>query len=402
MGFKRVKEGDQALIFNDRGNSRLIEGPRMVWLSYDEEIEFLPRRVASQDQYLIVKHRDGRKEHIPGPAEMYVNRLEVDFVDVQNAIKLDANHMIIVYKQEEGKIERRIVQGPTIFVPNAHEWLHEFKWHGSDPSCPGRFIPGRMQFTQLCHVPSQFYCNVRDVRTNDDTLITVKLMLFYEMTDVETMLNYTHDPIADFINAVQSDIIAFASQRSYEEFIQQTHDLNSMDSYSQLNTRAQRIGYNITKVVYRGYEASRSLQATHDEAVHIRTNLKLKTEAEEQEQVLQEFKLKREKERTKLKQDMESKNQDHTQEVERMQQEALLSKQRLVHEAKLKKKMAEIEMRVEVEKAENEQKAAFLAELRSLGVDMTKYLVALQPEFVPEKEVIVGPATREVTINASI
>ena len=56
------------------------------------------------------------------PAEMYVNRLEVDSVDVQNAIKLDANHMIIVYKQEEGKIERRIVQGPTIFVPNAHEW----------------------------------------------------------------------------------------------------------------------------------------------------------------------------------------------------------------------------------------------------------------------------------------
>lgn len=66
--------------------------------------------------------------------------------------------------------------------------LHEFKWHGSDPSDPGRFIPGKSQFTQLCHVPSQFYCNVKDVRTNDDTLITVKLMLFYDMTDVETMV----------------------------------------------------------------------------------------------------------------------------------------------------------------------------------------------------------------------
>ncbi len=66
--------------------------------------------------------------------------------------------------------------------------LHEFKWHGEDRSQPGRFIPGKNQFTQLCHVPSQFYCNVRDVRTNDDTLITVKLMLFYEMVDVETMV----------------------------------------------------------------------------------------------------------------------------------------------------------------------------------------------------------------------
>ena len=87
---------------------------------------------------------------------------------------------------------------------------------------------------------------------------------------------------------------------SYEEFIQQTNDLNNMDSYSQLSARAQRVGYNITKVVYRGYEASSSLQATHDEAVQTRTNLKLKTESEEQKQVLQEFKLKREKERTKL------------------------------------------------------------------------------------------------------
>lgn len=29
---------------------------------------------------------------------------------------------------------------------------------------------------------------VKDVRTNDDTLITVKLMVFYELSDVETMV----------------------------------------------------------------------------------------------------------------------------------------------------------------------------------------------------------------------
>ena len=40
--------------------------------------------------------------------------------------------------------------------------------------------------------------------------------------------------------------------------------------------------------------------------------------------------------------DMESKNQDHRQEVESMQQDALLGKQRLQHEAKLKLKMAEV------------------------------------------------------------
>ena len=53
---------------------------------------------------------------------MFKNRLELDSAYVQDTIKLDANHMLVVYKQLEGKIERRIVQGPTIFMPTAYEW----------------------------------------------------------------------------------------------------------------------------------------------------------------------------------------------------------------------------------------------------------------------------------------
>ena len=53
-------------------------------------------------------------------------------------------------------------------------------------------------------------------------------------------------------------------------------------------------------MVYRGYEASRALQNTHDDAVRTRMKLKLDAESEEQEQTIMEFKLKREKERTKL------------------------------------------------------------------------------------------------------
>lgn len=53
-------------------------------------------------------------------------------------------------------------------------------------------------------------------------------------------------------------------------------------------------------------------------------------------------------------------------------------------------------MKVELEKMENEQKAAFLHRLEELGVDMTRYLVALRPEFVPEKEVVVGPAVNVI------
>ena len=66
--------------------------------------------------------------------------------------------------------------------------LHEFVWHGSDPQDPGHWIPLKNKFNLLRQVPDQFYYNVRDVRTNDDTLLLVKLMLFVELVEVETMV----------------------------------------------------------------------------------------------------------------------------------------------------------------------------------------------------------------------
>ena len=37
-----------------------------VWLARDEELDFLPRVVATQDQYLKVKYKGGKQENIPG------------------------------------------------------------------------------------------------------------------------------------------------------------------------------------------------------------------------------------------------------------------------------------------------------------------------------------------------
>lgn len=41
---------------------------------------------------------------------------------------------------------------------------------------------------------------------------------------------------------------------------------------------------------------------------------------------------------------MESKNQDHQQEVERLQQNAQIDKEKLLHEAKLKKEIKEVSL----------------------------------------------------------
>ena len=128
-------------------------------------------------------------------------------------------------------------------------------------------------------------------------------MLFFELNDIEKMLDNTHDPMADFINAAASDVVAFCATLTYEEFLEKTELLNSLvrkcyraspnqnlslhfscnvirasilsfflqATFKQLCARAEIIGYQINKVVFRGFHSSDALQAMHDKAIQERT-----------------------------------------------------------------------------------------------------------------------------------
>ncbi len=60
----------------------------------------------------------------------------------------------------------------------------------------------------------------------------------------------------------------FYSDRNFSlrfaAFLECTHQLSEMKSYRQLQQRADRIGYSISKVVYRGYHASDQLQVNRN------------------------------------------------------------------------------------------------------------------------------------------
>ena len=50
-------------------------------------------------------------------------------------------------------------------------------------------VPGALNFNILRIIADQFYYNVHDVRTKDDTLLNVKLMIFFEIK----VLPHTHE-----------------------------------------------------------------------------------------------------------------------------------------------------------------------------------------------------------------
>ena len=47
-----------------------------------------------------------------------------------------------------------------------------------------------------------------------------------------------------------------------KEFVDNTGQLNILDNYAQLRERSKAIGYEISKVVYRGFQCNDKLQVT--------------------------------------------------------------------------------------------------------------------------------------------
>lgn len=53
---------------------------------------------------------------------MFHNPLELNSLEVKEAIRIDSQNVVVVYKNTGTDVIRRIVEGPTVFIPNADEW----------------------------------------------------------------------------------------------------------------------------------------------------------------------------------------------------------------------------------------------------------------------------------------
>ena len=370
-----VNEGQRVAVWDKDGRREMITGPKRIAL-WGRRVQPLQPYVAGPTQYLAIHCCDGRVVHQRGPSVVWMDPVEHAQITVTDAITLSANEALVVYRQQEGRVERRVVRGPELFVPEAQEWLHEFRWHGADPKDPRRKVPRGLVFHKLRVIPDQMYVDVENVRTADDALLAVKLMIFFELMEIELMLDQTHDPIADFINAVSADVIDLAATLTFEQFKEQTERLNARESYGQLAQRAGRIGYRINKVVYRGYDATAKLQAMHDNAIESRTRLKLEAETEAQAQDLADLKLGREQERVRRQQDMQQAGMEHENLMKRMAHEEQLRQQQAEHELANQAEQRRAELLLQRRKTRDHQQIAFLQAVQELQVDMTRYLVA--------------------------
>jgi len=372
MGFTVVREGQRVAVWSLGGRCEFVDGPRFL-VTFMKTIRRLPVHRAAQDQYLKVYFLDGRVENIPGPTTMFFDPLEHSSIHVQQAINLAAHEAMVVYRRDptaspQGTNDavRIIVRGPKVHFPSNDEWEHQFEWHGEDPNRKCHIIPKAQKFTTLKLIPTSFYYNVSDVRTADDALVAVKVMIFYEITDLEKMLDSTEDPVADMVNAACSDIVSFVSSMDYCAFVENVSQLSDLDSiYRKLTSRCESIGVTINRVVYRGYHASPNLQEMHDKAIERRTKMRLEGEAEATAQEIESLKLKGQTDRAQAKMEMEQLQKKH--------ENTLIN---VDHEEALRRERMEAEEKLRAEKAQNDQKLEYYRALHGMNVDLTKYLTA--------------------------
>jgi len=294
--------------------------------------------------------------------------------------------------------------GPARFVPGSDEWIHNFAWSGAVESKTS-YQPKALRFTHLRTVASSAYHNVSEVRTNDDTLITVKLMLFYNLVNIEAMLDATNDPIGEFINAASADVIAFCASISYESFLNETYKLNQLETFAQLCVRAKSIGYEISKVVFRGFQAGDNLQRMHDNAIQERTRLRLDEETQAQEQRIADMELHAKQKRAAQQAELSTNEAQQKADLSMMAQKSKIAERQMVEEAEIMRaaqqheaeisraaqqheaqlsqskaaREAELEyerQKVELLKARNAEQLEMMKSMHTLGVDLTKVLVS--------------------------
>ena len=371
-----VDEGHKVLARHRSGRMQVISGPARVW-TFGRSFEPMKHFVAHPGQFLAARFRDGQQQHVAGPAEIWFDPREHLEITLDDALRLSAKEAVVVYSQrkDSGAIVRRIEHGPTIFVPEPGEWLHEFQWHASQGGHKGAAKkPRALVFQKLWLMPDQMYHDVPDVRTADDAVLTIRLMIFFELVDIERMLDTTHDPIGDFINAATSDVVDFTGRHDFESFKQNTAKLNELDAYRQLQNRAEQCGYRINKVVYRGYGAPDSLQKMHNEAIEARTRLQLERATEQQAQDVENYKLDCQLARATKRRGEQKSEVEHDLELSRQKHEAALEEQQRQQDATREQRSADAQLEIRMQEQRDAEQRQHFESLKVMGVDLTKFL----------------------------
>ena len=343
-----VRDGQRAIVWKPDGRAEVVVGPAKKRLLGDQ-VEFLREYIADAIRYLVIVDKEGNTEHIPGPANVWFDPTKHRSIAVKRCIMLDANEHIVSYLRTESNIKRRVVTGPTVHIPASNEWVHEFKW-----SATSALHGERGRFSILKTLPDQVEVTIPRLRSFDNAEVSMDVMVFMQLVDVEKLLNSTHDPVTDLKVSITADLTEFVSKCTLDQLKERTHELNDLKMFEQSTQRADQIGYKVSKVTYRGYGFSRDIDAMLKQNLVDETKLKIEKETAVKEQDIQDMKSSRSLDRYLKKKEAEV----------------------TTHKLDLDMERTRSDERRAAAQATTDDEVVHLEKLKALGVDLTQYLVS--------------------------
>lgn len=389
IGGRTVKDGEAAVVWNNNGVASEIIGPKRIRLFFST-IRFLERYKAENQQYLVVKYRNGKVEHIRGPAELYQNPTIHDDVSVEDGILLSSSDFIIVQSDRTIDVTSKDascneglnlplnvmkIHGPTLFIPSPTDHIHEFSWSKIDGL---DLIPDAMKSSSLRDSAHPMKVRLKAPLSNDHH-IEVELQIEYKVSreaSVETLLQY-NDPISRMHKGILADGqtmgVIFTLEKVNEwNQTEMNAIFNNMESYPELTKAAKQSGMYIISVCLTSHTLSselsslfareRNLSRKLNDEIKSKT-LRQKLQSMEKDSKVKEIEINAELKRMQIESDDRLEQDMHEMQIESLKRKSELH-------------AIEVDGSSKVAKMKNATTLLYLEDMKKLGVNMTEFLVS--------------------------
>lgn len=258
-GFVTIKKCEAIIIKSNSGYHEVVVGPKTVSLLF-ANIQFLDRFIAGTTQYFIVTYIDGRREHIDGPGELFMNPNLHSNIVVANAYGLVTEFDCILVKKNKNNEESAIVvKGPKLYFPTVSEEIVEFCWHGSDENSD--FVKEDCdRFKILKLDKKQWKIDVPFVLGKESGIL--KLTLSFEIINVELMLQQTLNLTGALYEALLIDLKNFTS--NFQIFDSHVYPMSvlfsTLDAFPTLMHRSKGLGTKFSSVFFRGFSVGNTIE----------------------------------------------------------------------------------------------------------------------------------------------
>jgi hypothetical protein len=374
VGKRTIKEGE--------GASREVIGPSLRHLFYST-IKFMDHHIARPNQYVVIEHKDGKIEHLPGPHSIYFNPIKHTSVVVNDAIELPTpSDCIIVASSQPPAIQNTtpgdyVVRGYAQYMPQINEKVvaHEWTLDPTNSSAPHKPVQGHTtKFTRLTTRPFRFPITM-PLKTKEGMTIQIEYSFSLMVEEVELAIAIA-DPIAAIHMALQSDLAKIGPQLA-EAFLAKPdpEQLASIHTYAGTIASAVACGFKVLDVqvlsvgmppeLLRQKEVRMAANSAHQaqmeatkrkaEVCRVAADAKLEAAAQEEKIATTEFEVATRKEMHEF--ELNSTRQAHTLELAAAARTATTDTTR--------KQCALL--------------AGFLGQLKAVDVDLTAYLSSMAP-----------------------